>query len=361
MADSQPQTSAQGASPYVHPTNYVGFDTITTQIENRMVKRGFTFNVMLVGASGLGKSTLVNTLFSSHLEDSCGRNSVYEPVEKTPEIKVTSKDLYENNVVLHLNVIDTPGFADQVNNSHCWDPALKYIKDQQNQYLRRELNASREVFIKDTRVHCAIYFIAPNYYGLTKLDVQVLKKLCETVNVVPVIAKSDTLTLEERAKLKRLLQEQFTHYNLRMYPYNNQYDDRLTPGEVQFNNDIRSMLPFAVIGSEDIVTLPNGDAVRGRRTKWGLINVEDVTQCEFVYLRDFLTRTHLYDLIESTSLTHYETFRTKQLTALRENVGRSSAHQSQVLSQATSTQLQQASSQPPSQRQSQAQSVGTIQ
>lgn len=305
----------------LQPSNYVGFDTITTQIENRMVKRGFVLNIMLAGCSGLGKSTLVNTLFSAHLDESCGRKSVYDPVERTTEIKVTSHDLVENNVVLHLNIIDTPGFADQINNNRCWDPILRYIKDQHNQYLRRELNADREKFIKDTRVHCVLYFIAPNYYGLTNLDIQVLRRLSEVVNVVPVIAKADTLTLDERANLKKVLQEQFDQYGLRMYPYNDDTGSRLTPEEVQFNKDIRSMLPFAVVGSEEIIKTAKGEAVRGRRTKWGVINVEDVTQCEFVYLRDFLTRTHLYDLIETTALQHYETFRTKQLTALRENVG----------------------------------------
>jgi septin 3/9/12 len=34
--------------------------------------------------------------------------------------------------------------------------------------------------------------------------------------------------------------------------------------------------------------------------------VEDERHCEFVYLRDFLTRTHLQDLIETTSQIHYE-------------------------------------------------------
>lgn len=315
------QATSSGKSDLMQPSSYVGFDTITTQIENRLVKRGFTLNIMLVGSSGLGKSTLINTLFSTHLEDSCGRDSIYEPIERTTEIKTTSHELIENNVILHLNIIDTPGFADQINNSHCWDPILKYIKDQHNQYLRRELNANREKLIKDTRVHCVLYFIAPNYYGLTKLDIQVLRRLTQVVNVVPVIAKADTLTIDERTNLKKVLQDQFQHYNLRMYPYNDESDDRLSSEEAQFNKDIRSMLPFAVIGSEEIIKTSKGEAVRGRRTKWGLINVEDVTQCEFVYLRDFLTRTHLFDLIETTALEHYETFRTKQLTALRENVG----------------------------------------
>ena len=59
--------------------------------------------------------------------------------------------------------------------------------------------------------------------------------------------------------------------------------------------------------------------MRGRQNRWGTINVEDERHCEFVYLRDFLTRTHLQDLIETTSQIHYESFRAKQLLALKES------------------------------------------
>ncbi|GMG53386.1 unnamed protein product [Ambrosiozyma monospora] len=242
-----------------------------------------------------------------------------------------------------MNIIDTPGFGDQINNEKCWEPILKYIKDQQNQYLRRELNASREKFIKDTRVHAVIYFIQPNAYGLKNLDIVVLKKLTEVANVIPIIAKADTLTLDERSNFKKILQEQFEHYELKMYPFDYNYDDLLTDEEKQFNDDIRSLLPFAVIGSEEVITTPTGEKVRGRRTKWGFINVEDVTQCEFVYLRDFLTRTHLFDLIETTAMVHYETFRSKQLTALRENVG---SRTSQLAQSATNASTNASTGQP---------------
>lgn len=47
--------------------------------------------------------------------------------------------------------------------------------------------------------------------------------------------------------------------------------------------------------------------------------VEDEAHCDFVKLRDFLTRTHLQDLIETTAMVHYESFRTRQLLALKES------------------------------------------
>ena len=49
------------------------------------------------------------------------------------------------------------------------------------------------------------------------------------------------------------------------------------------------MIPFAVVGSERNVLI-DGKTVRGRKNRWGVVNVEDERHCEFVYLRNFLTR-----------------------------------------------------------------------
>ena len=74
-----------------------------------------------------------------------------------------------------------------------------------------------------------------------------------------------------------------------------------------------------MVGSESNVVI-DGKTVRGRKNRWGVVNVEDANHCEFVHLRNFLTRTHLQDLIETTAQIHYEAFRSKQLLALKEGV-----------------------------------------
>ena len=84
-----------------------------------------------------------------------------------------------------------------------WDPIIKYIKDQHSAYLRKELTAMRDRYIQDTRIHCCLYFINPTGHALRPIDVIVMKKLSEVVNVVPVIAKADSLTLEERESFKQ--------------------------------------------------------------------------------------------------------------------------------------------------------------
>ncbi|SCU78794.1 LAMI_0A05996g1_1 [Lachancea mirantina] len=320
----------ENVSP-VNPLSYVGFDTITSQIEHRLLKRGFQFNIMVVGHSGLGKSTLINTLFASHLIDSAtGRDITKEPISKTTEIKVSSHTLMEDRVKLNVNVIDTPGFGDQINNEKVWEPIVKYIKEQHSQFLRKELTAQRERYIADTRVHALLYFIEPNGDGLTALDVAALRRLTEIANVIPLIAKADTLTTDERLAFREKIQDQFKENNFRIYPYD--LED-LTVEELELNESIRSIIPFAVVGSEKEITV-NGELVRGRKTRWGAINVEDINQCEFVYLREFLIRTHLQDLIETTSMVHYEGFRARQLIALKENANtrNSAAHMSQNMS-----------------------------
>ena len=52
---------------------------------------------------------------------------------------------------------------------------------------------------------------------------------------------------------------------------------------------LQNMIPFAVVGSEREVNI-GGKSVRARKNRWGVVNVEDETHCEFVSLRNFLTR-----------------------------------------------------------------------
>lgn len=80
-----------------------------------------------------------------------------------------------------------------------------------------------------------------NICRLKPIDIVVLKKLSDVVNVVPVIAKSDSLTLEERQVFKERIKEEFAFHNLKMYPYDNdELDDEERAMNVQIK--VRSLL-----------------------------------------------------------------------------------------------------------------------
>ncbi|KAF9956479.1 hypothetical protein BGZ72_002758, partial [Mortierella alpina] len=75
---------------------YVGFANLPNQVHRKSVKKGFNFTVMVVGESGLGKSTLVNTLFNAPLYPPKEHVPLSEESPKTVGIQVLSTDIEEN-------------------------------------------------------------------------------------------------------------------------------------------------------------------------------------------------------------------------------------------------------------------------
>ena len=69
---------------------------------------------MVVGESGLGKSTLVNSLFLSELYSDRKVAPVDERIKKTVEIQKTTMEIEEKGVKLRLTIVDTPGFGDNL-------------------------------------------------------------------------------------------------------------------------------------------------------------------------------------------------------------------------------------------------------
>jgi len=292
----------------------VGFDSITKQIEAKSLKRGFDFNILVTGQTGLGKSTFVNTLFTAHLVDAKSSKTPSDTPRKTTDITTRSHLVEEKGVKLRLTLIDTPGFAEQLNNDKCWEPIVQYIQQQYRVYQKEEAAIVRKKIIRDSRVHVCLYFIAPNGLALKPVDIESMKNLCEFVNLVPVIAKSDTLTLEEREEFKKRINEEIKFHKIKIYPTDYlEYDAE----ELAANKAISALIPFAVVGSEKTITV-DGKSFPGRKLGWGVINVEDPQHCEFSHLRKFLISTHLQDLIETTKFVHYETYRRISLETKKE-------------------------------------------
>ncbi|KAM6966044.1 septin 9a isoform 3-T3 [Tautogolabrus adspersus] len=289
--------------------SYVGIDAILEQMRRKAMKQGFELNIMVVGQSGLGKSTLMNTLFKSKVSRKSVLAMAQEKIPKTIEIKSISHDIEEKGVRMKLTVIDTPGFGDQINNENCWQPIMKFINDQYEAYLQEEINIDRKKRIPDSRVHCCIYFIPPTGHCLRPLDVEFMRRLSKVVNIVPVIAKADTLTLEERDFFKKKIREELRANGIDVYPqkeFDEDAEDRM------INEKIREMIPFAVVGSDQEYQV-NGRRLLGRKTKWGTIEVENIAHCEFAYLRDLLIRTHMQNIKDITSSIHYEMYRVRRL------------------------------------------------
>ena len=46
---------------------------------------------------------------------------------------------------LALNVVDTPGFGDGVDNTGCWEPIIQYVDQQFNMFLEAETQVSTNI------------------------------------------------------------------------------------------------------------------------------------------------------------------------------------------------------------------------
>ncbi|KAF4015558.1 septin-12 [Dama dama] len=311
LRQSPSPSSSQASSPRTlscERLGYVGIEAVLDQLKIKAMKMGFEFNIMVVGQSGLGKSTMVNTLFKSKIWKST-MPGLRVPTPQTLQLHSMTHVIEENGVKLKLTVTDTPGFGDQINNDKCWDPILGYINEQYERYLQEEILITRQRRIPDTRVHCCIYFVPPTGHCLRPLDLEFLQRLCRAVNVVPVIARADSLTIEEREAFRHRIQDDLKTHSIEVYPqkcFDEDVNDKI------LNSKIRERIPFAVVGA-DREHMVNGRCVLGRKTKWGIIEVENMAHCEFPLLRDLLIRSHLQDLKDITHNVHYENYRIVRL------------------------------------------------
>ncbi|KAB7504493.1 Septin-4, partial [Armadillidium nasatum] len=186
-------------------------------------------------------------------------------------------------------------FGDALNCEENWKSVERYVDEQFNQYFQDESGLNRKN-IQDHRVHCCIYFIPPFGHGLRQLDVEFLKRLQNKVNIVPVIAKADTLTPAEVKKLKSKILSDIEEHKIK-------------------DQALKASIPFAVIGSNCVIEVA-GKKVRGRQYPWGIVEVENAAHCDFVKLRTMLISTHMQDLKEVTQDVHYETFRARCISQM---------------------------------------------
>ncbi|CAB3239898.1 unnamed protein product [Arctia plantaginis] len=292
---------------------YVGFANLPNQVYRKAVKKGFEFTLMVVGESGLGKSTLINSLFLTDVYDKDKHPGPSLRVKKTVGVETSVVILKENGVNLTLTIVDTPGFGDAVDNSNCWQPVIDFVESKYEEFLNAESRVTRKAAPPDTRVHCCLYFIAPSGHGLKPLDVEFMQRLGDKVNIIPVIAKADTMTPEECKDFKEQIMKELNQHKIKIYDFPESTGEEGEGADAA--RALRTRVPFAVVGANTVIET-EGRRVRGRKYPWGIAEVENLEHCDFLALRNMVIRTHLQDLKDVTSSVHYENYRCRKLAGL---------------------------------------------
>ncbi|KAL6939807.1 Cell division control protein 11 [Hanseniaspora osmophila] len=294
--------------------------------KRKQLKRGINFTIMVIGPSGSGRSTFINTLCGQNVVECSGaslkQNSKYlsagneiqaqVPVDLRHEMVELEDD---EGVKIQLNIIDTPGFGSSIDNTNNFDIISDYIKHQYDEILLEESRVKRNPRFKDGRVHVLLYFIEPTGHGLKEFDILFMQKIGDLCNILPVISKSDSLTVEELKLNKKMIIDDINYYNLPIFNFlDNVNEDEISEEDYETNLYLKSLLPFSVIGSNELYTGANGEQIRARKYPWGIIDVEDANVSDFVVLRNTLLISHLNDLKEHTHQILYENYRTETLS-----------------------------------------------
>lgn len=286
---------------------------------------------MIVGESGSGRSTLINTL--------CGGNSIVPTSSTANEDPFTRKlHLRHENVELEdndghkisLNIIDTPNFANQINCGEDFRIIVDFIRHQFDEVLLEESRVKRNPRFKDGRIHVLIYLVNPTGHGLSEIDVKFLKHVNNLVNIIPVIAKADSLTREELQLNKSLILEDLNNYEINYYRFNEyEYEKEYIDDEIiEYNKYLNSLLPFAVIGANEYKKNTHTDTaasaddedaediikLRVLQKDLKPINVDNPDINDFTILKNVLLITHLNEFKDITHDQIYENYRTEALS-----------------------------------------------
>uniref|UniRef100_A0A8C3JNA7 Septin n=1 Tax=Calidris pygmaea TaxID=425635 RepID=A0A8C3JNA7_9CHAR len=280
-------------------SGHVGFGSLPDQLVKKSIKQGFCFNILCIGETGSGKSTLINSLFNTTFDDPVSSHFL-------PSVKLRAQtyELQEANVLLKLTIVNTVGFGDQINKENSYQPIVDYIDAQFEAYLQEELKIKRSLFsYHDTRIHVCLYFISPTGHSLKTLDLLAMKSLDSKVNIIPIIGKADSISKTELQKFKNKIMSELVSNGVQIYQFPT--DDETIS---KINTIMNGHLPFAVVGSTEEVRIGN-KMVRARQYPWGIVQVENENHCDFVKLREMLICTNMEDLREQTHARHYELYR----------------------------------------------------
>lgn len=213
---------------------------------------------MCIGETGLGKSTLMDTIFNTSFE------SIPSP-HTLPNVKLKAHtyELQESSVRLKLTICDTVGYGDQINKDDSFKAVVDYIDSQFEAYLQEELKIKRSLSTcHDSRIHVCLYFICPTGHGLKSLDLLCMKKLDTKVNIIPIIAKADTVSKTELHKFKAKINQELQQNGVQIYNF--PIDDESVS---EVNVSMNAHVPFAVVGSTEFIKI-GSKMVRARQYPW---------------------------------------------------------------------------------------------
>lgn len=290
--------------------------------KRKTIKKLINFSIMIVGESGLGRSTLINSLCGGNPIVPTSLTATQDAFTKKLTLRLENVELEDNlGHKISLNIIDTPNFANAIDCDEDFKIVVDFIRHQYDEVLLEESRVKRNPRFKDGRIHVLIYMVNATGHGLSEIDVKFMQHVSNLVNVIPVIAKADALTLHELKLNKELILEDLNNYGIKYYKFNEyEYEEDYIDDEIiAYNKYLNLLIPFAVIGANKYQDSPDDDEdmlkLRVLNSVWAKpINVELPEFNDFTILKNVLLISHLNEFKELTHDVIYENYRTEALS-----------------------------------------------
>lgn len=293
-----------------------GLSTIPRQFGRSATEAGFVLNIMVVGRRGLGSSTLVNSLFSVPLVEK----------DRPDDLTTTVNEMVEDDVRLKVSMTCYHG-AD-------FSVVERFIEQRNREYYENEQGLSGR--FDDRRVHVCLFVIPAD--RMLPQEIEGMKSIAAACNLIPVITKADVFTAEEqqthREKIHRILVEN----DISIFKYRGIADEKTTdlPGIVDTRSDLPGSQYAMPIENQSDPHVPESDEkyvlttiasdktydfqgkiIRGRKYRWGFIDISNELFSDFQKLQRILIQTNYEDLLWKTDTVFYNAFR--RSSSLREN------------------------------------------
>jgi len=154
-----------------------------------------------------------------------------------------------------------------------------------------------------------LYFIAP--HRLKPVDIAFMKELHEKVNLIPIIAKSDTMTSEEKRDFKIEVRETLERHGIDIFEFHKPtIDDMSRQAEVALEH------PWAVIATKNAKVDEDGNIEAKRVYDWGGADAANPQHSDLLALQTLiLGEAEAWRDLKAQTFAKYESWRMAVISA----------------------------------------------
>ena len=242
------------------------------QLIKELEQHGECVTIMVVGETGVGKTSLLSNLF--HQQTRVAR--LVDERRRTLRVQEQVVTFDMGGVPFSARLVDSPGYGDSLDLARTFSTCVRYIDG----CFRAALRSEQRIRRGDARaqkqdkklVDVVLYFFSP--HRAKEIDMDFLRAMRGKASIVPVLAKADTMTTAELQDFRATVTAALESAGIEI-----------------------AHSPFAVVCAER----PAKGGRRGRAYPWGMALSAEGAHSELPQLRAFLLTDGLLGLREAAA------------------------------------------------------------